>query len=135
MNKPIKFPKLSSVLDMSKQDLECLALDLTSELPEIDQFCALYKLKFLIEQRLNVIKENAIKGHLERFSGSTREGYNGFDVQIKTDKEWQFSDKVTEFEEKKKQIGKELTAIKNLEKADGTAKLISEKTTIALTMK
>lgn len=135
MNKAVKIPNLSNVLSLSKTDLEIMALDLKSDLPEIDQYCALYKLKYLIDQRLGYIKIKAIEGHLQRFEGSSREGYNGFEVQIKTEKEYQFSDTVTELEETKKNIGKQITATKNLEKANGTAKLISEKQNLALTMK
>ena len=134
MNK-ITLPKLNTVLDLSKTDLEVLALDIKSDLPEIDQYCALYKLKYLIDQRLAFIKENAIEGHLQRFEGSSREGYNGFDVQIKTISEYQFSDKVTDLGDKKKQLGKLITAQKALEKQDGTAKLIKESKNITLTMK
>lgn len=131
----IKLPELNSILDLKREELELLALELKSDLPEIDQYCALYKLKFLIEQRLASIKTNAIEEHLQRFNGSSKEGYNGFDVQIKTEKKYQFSYKIENLETDKKNLGKLITAQKNLEKQDGTAKLISEERNITLTMK
>ena len=126
---------LDKIIDLSKTDLEVLALDIKSDLPEVDQYCALYKLKYLIDQRLAYIKENALQGHLERFGGSSKESYNGFDVQIKSMGEYQFSDKVNKLEEDKRKLGKLITAQKALEKQDGTAKLIKESQNIALTMK
>lgn len=134
MNKLTQLPKLDKILDLKREELECLALDLQSELPEIDQYCALYKLKFLIENRMQFLKDKALEGHLRRFEGSSKEGYNGFTVQIKVEKEYQFSDKVNEMETDKKKLGGLITAQKNLEKQDGTAKLINEKQLLTLTM-
>lgn len=134
--KPIIPKNLDGLIDLSKTNLEVLALDLESSHSPLDEYALLYKLKFLITERMEFIKPKAIDNYHNNFGGSTTEEYLKIKMQLRHSDEWEYSEAVDKQEEKIKQLQEVLKAQKQLEKSNGKAKRIGKpKVIIAFTLK
>lgn len=119
-------PVLPDIMHLNKTQLEVLAIDLKSNIAPIDEYVSLYKLNFLIQERMKNIKKKAKENYLESFKGVTDNTYLNFKISYRINREFQYSDAITKIEDEIKQMKKILTAEKNLEKQNGKAKLINE---------
>jgi hypothetical protein len=128
MENLIKLNNAEQITALTKTELEALALDLQTSLIPIDEFVSLYKLKYLIENRMRFIKDKAIADSFNCTIGNV-------EIKNKNENDYTFSPEVDKLEEQKKQIGKQITAQKNLEKTNGVAILKSESNNIAIYLK
>ena len=133
-NKLFSDTAFKDLVSKSKSDLEGLALDLKSDLTPLEETVAIKKLILLLENRLEFKKKDTKEEFLNESGGATRNTVYGFDIQLKRMKNYRFSDEVEAKVEIQKDLGKEITALKNLEKVNGTAKLIKEDTLLSFKM-
>ena len=64
------------ILLKSKAELQETAKSLKSNLDKLTEYEALYKLQFLIKERLDYLKDDAKNTFIEKFSGSQTEKEN-----------------------------------------------------------
>jgi hypothetical protein len=72
------------ILLKSKAELQETAKSLKSNLDKLTEYEALYKLQFLIKERLDYLKDDAKNTFIEKFSGSQTEKENGFTITLKS---------------------------------------------------
>lgn len=113
-----------AILQQTKHELEKIALNLNSKLDRLTEYEALYKMKFLIDYRMQCIKEQALETFLEKYEGSQSEKENGYTVTVKQQTEIKYSDAVKDLESEIKLRTNELRQLKDREKktADRTVK-------------
>lgn len=73
-----------AILLKSKAELQETAKSLKSNLDKLTEYEALYKLQFLIKERLDYLKDDAKNTFIEKFSGSQTEKENGFTITLKS---------------------------------------------------
>ncbi len=73
-----------AILLKSKTELQETAKSLKSNLDKLTEYEALYKLQFLIKERLDYLKDDAKNTFIEKFSGSQTEKENGFTITLKS---------------------------------------------------
>lgn len=105
-----------AILQQTKHELEKIALNLNSKLDRLTEYEALYKMKFLIDYRMQCIKEQALETFLEKYEGSQSEKENGYTVTVKQQTEIKYSDAVKDLESEIKLRTNELRQLKDREK-------------------
>ena len=75
------------------------AKSLKSNLDKLTEYEALYKLQFLIKERLDYLKDDAKNTFIEKFSGSQTEKENGFTITLKSVNEIIYRDDIQELAE------------------------------------
>lgn len=121
-----------AILQQTKHELEKIALNLNSKLDRLTEYEALYKMKFLIDYRMQCIKEQALETFLEKYEGSQSEKENGYTVTVKQQTEIKYSDAVKDLESEIKLRTNELRQLKDREKK--TAERTVKGEVLALTM-
>ena len=71
-----------AILDVTKHDLEKIGLNLKSDLEPITEYSALKKMQYLIDYRMQVIKDKAIENFAEKFGGSKTEKLHGITIPL-----------------------------------------------------
>ena len=84
------------ILLKSKAELQETAKSLKSNLDKLTEYEALYKLQFLIKERLDYLKDDAKQVFIEKFSGSQTEKENGFTITLKSVNEIIYRDDIQE---------------------------------------
>lgn len=84
------------ILLKSKAELQETAKSLKSNLDKLTEYEALYKLQFLIKERLDYLKDDAKNTFIEKFSGSQTEKENGFTITLKSVNEIIYRDDIQE---------------------------------------
>ena len=87
------------ILLKSKAELQETAKSLKSNLDKLTEYEALYKLQFLIKERLDYLKDDAKNTFIEKFSGSQTEKENGFTITLKSVNEIIYRDDIQELVE------------------------------------
>jgi len=87
------------ILLKSKAELQETAKSLKSNLDKLTEYEALYKLQFLIKERLDYLKDDAKNTFIEKFSGSQTEKENGFTITLKSVNEIIYRDDIQELAE------------------------------------
>ena len=87
------------ILLKSKAELQETAKSLKSNLDKLTEYEALYKLQFLIKERLDYLKDHAKQVFIEKFSGSQTEKENGFTITLKSVNEIIYRDDILELAE------------------------------------
>ena len=113
-----------AILQQTKHELEKTALNLNSKLDRLTEYEALYKMKFLIDYRMQCIEDQALETFLEKYEGSQSEKDNGFTVTLKQLTDVCYSDEVKDLESEIKTLQNQLRQLKDREKktADRTVK-------------
>lgn len=106
----------TAILKLNKAELERSALNLKSNLDSLTEYEALYKLKHLIEYRMECLKELAVETFVNKFEGSQSEKDNGFTVTLKNQYTYNWSDKVKGLETEIKALQSQLKQVKEKEK-------------------
>ena len=88
-----------AILLKSKAELQETAKSLKSNLDKLTEYEALYKLQFLIKERLDYLKDDAKNTFIEKFSGSQTEKENGFTITLKSVNEIIYRDDILELAE------------------------------------
>jgi len=109
-----------AILDVTKHDLEKIGLNLKSDLEPITEYSALKKMLYLIDYRMQVIKDKAIENFAEKFGGSKTEKLHGITITLKELTKVSYSDKVQDLEAEIKLLQNQLKQAKAMEikKAD-----------------
>ena len=84
------------ILLESKAELQETAKRLKSNLDRLTEYETLYKLAFLIKERLDFLKDDAKNTFIEKFSGSQTEKENGFTITLKSVNEIIYRDDIQE---------------------------------------
>lgn len=84
------------ILLKSKAELQETAKSLKSNLDRLTEYETLYKLAFLIKERLDFLKDDAKNTFIEKFSGSQTEKENGFTITLKSVNEIIYRDDIQE---------------------------------------
>jgi hypothetical protein len=134
-NAVISLDDLSKLNQLSRAEIERIALTLQSNLTLIDEGCYLRKLKYLIEKRLEVNKEPTAEYFIETFEGSTYEKLNGFQINLKQVPEYDYSDKVKDKETELELLRSQITQMKEQERKNGIAKKKNVHELLAFTLK
>ena len=113
-----------AILQQTKHELEKIALNLNSKLDRLTEYEALYKMKFLIDYRMQCIKEQALETFLEKYEGSQSEKENGFTATVRQLTDVIYSDEVKELETEIKARQSQLKQMRERESktADRTVK-------------
>ena len=98
-----------AILDVTKHDLEKIGLNLKSDLEPITEYSALKKMLYLIDYRMQVIKDQAIENFAEKFGGSKTEKLHGITITLKELTKVSYSDKVQDLEAEIKKADREVT--------------------------
>lgn len=88
-----------AILLKSKAELQETAKSLKSNLDKLTEYEALYKLQFLIKERLDYLKDDAKNTFIEKYSGSQTEKENGFTITLKSVNEIIYRDDILELAE------------------------------------
>jgi len=109
-----------AILEVTKHDLEKIGLNLKSDLEPITEYSALKKMLYLIDYRMQVIKDKAIENFAEKFGGSKTEKLHGITITLKELTKVSYSDKVQDLEAEIKLLQNQLKQAKAMEikKAD-----------------
>lgn len=89
----------TAILSKSKTELQETAKSLVSGLDKLTEYEALYKLQFLIKERLDFLKEDAKNTFIEKYSGSQTEKENGFVITLKSVNEIIYRDDIQQLTE------------------------------------
>jgi len=89
----------TAILSKSKSELQETAKSLVSGLDKLTEYEALYKLQFLIKERLDFLKEDAKNTFIEKYSGSQTEKENGFVITLKSVNEIIYRDDIQQLTE------------------------------------
>jgi len=89
----------TAILSKSKSELQETAKSLVSGLDKLTEYEALYKLQFLIKERLDFLKEDAKNTFIEKYFGSQTEKENGFVITLKSQNEIIYRDDIQELAE------------------------------------
>lgn len=84
------------ILLKSKAELQETAKSLKSNLDKLTEYEALYKLQFLIKERLDFLKDDAKQVFIDKFEGSQTEKENGFTITLKSVNEIIYRDDIQE---------------------------------------
>lgn len=114
----------TAILGITKAGLEKTALNLKSELDNLTLYEALYKLKYLIDYKMQCIKDQALETFLEKYKGSQSEKENGFTATVRQLTDVIYSDEVKELETEIKALQSQLKQMRERESktADRTVK-------------
>lgn len=123
------------ILLLSKEKLTQLARDLEVSYDSLKDYEILFKLRYLAETRLEVLKKPAMEMFLEKFGGSTTERENGFSITYSERNTYEYSEDVKKLEEKMEKLKMRISAMKEEEKSNGTAKKIKSQNILAFTLK
>lgn len=143
MDNLIKLNELSTILNMSKSDCELMIQEIktivTDENSKItfQNYAGIKKLYDMLDKVLkdDKLKEQARLGFSEQFGGSKTEFVYGYKTTLTQTGEYEYSPELqTELDEYKAD-GQILTAKKELERKDGTAKQIGTKENLSFTLK
>jgi len=109
-----------AILEVTKHDLEKIGLNLKSDLEPITEYSALKKMLYLIDYRMQFIKDQAIENFAEKFGGSKTEKLHGITITLKELTKVSYSDKVQDLEAEIKLLQNQLKQAKAMEikKAD-----------------
>jgi len=109
-----------AILEVTKHDLEKIGLNLKSDLEPITEYSALKKMLYLIDYRMQVIKDKAIENFAEKFGGSKTEKLHGITITLKELTKVSYSDKGQDLEAEIKLLQNQLKQAKAMEikKAD-----------------
>lgn len=109
-----------AILEVTKHDLEKIGLNLKSDLEPITEYSALKKMQYLIDYRMQVIKDKAKENFAEKFGGSKTEKLHGITITLKELTKVSYSDKVQDLEAEIKLLQNQLKQAKAMEikKAD-----------------
>jgi len=124
-----------SILALSKNDLTETARSLESKHDKLTEFEMLKKLSFLIEMRMEMIKDSAKENFLEKFGGSKTERENGFVISMREMAIYDYSEIVKKMESEIKSLQESLKKQKEIEKKNGsclTGEVLSEVLTLTL---
>jgi hypothetical protein len=121
-----------AILQQTKHELERTALNLKSKLDKLTEYEALYKMKYLIDYRMQCIKDLALEKFTEKFEGSQSEKDNGFTVTLKQLTNVIYSDNVKDLESEIKALQNQLKQMKDREKKTAGRTIKGE--ILALTM-
>jgi len=110
-----------SILALSKNDLTETARSLESKHDKLTEYEMLKKLSFLIEMRMEMIKDDAKENFLEKFGGSKNEKENGFVIMIKEYADYDYSKIVKKMDSQIKKLQAKLKKQKEIEKKSGSA--------------
>lgn len=125
----------NSILKLSKDNLLETARNLQSQEDPLTEFEMLKKLSFLIEMRMEMIKDDAKENFLEKFGGSKSERENGFVISMREMAVYDYSEIVKNMESEIKSLQESLKKQKEIEKKNGSAltgKVLSEILTLTL---
>jgi len=122
----------ATILGLNKAEIEKSALNLKSNLDKLTEYELLYKMKYLIEHRMECIKEQALEVFTEKFEGSASEKDNGFTVTLKNMYKYNYDEKVKSMEKQIKELQSELKKEKAKQSETAKGKVKSE--LIALTL-
>ncbi len=122
-----------AILPISKTKLIDMAKAMQSNLDSLTEKEALYKLKFLIDTRLDCIKESAKEIFTERFGGSQTEKENGFILTLKSVNEYKYSDEVQCLEDEIELLKSQLKQMKDKERKN--AEIINTTDQLTFTLK
>ena len=122
----------ATILGLNKAEIEKSALNLKSNLDKLTEYELLYKMKYLIEYRMECIKEQALEVFTEKFEGSASEKDNGFTVTLKNMYKYNYDEKVKSMEKQIKELQSELKKEKAKQSESAKGKVKSE--LIALTL-
>lgn len=113
-----------AILQQTKHELEKIALNLNSKLDRLTEYEALYKMKYLIDYRMQRIKDLALETFLEKYEGSQSEKENGFTATVRQLTDVIYSDEVKELETEIKARQSQLKQMRERESktADRTVK-------------
>ena len=111
----------NSILKLSKDNLLETARNLQSQEDPLTEFEMLKKLSFLIEMRMEMIKDSAKENFLEKFGGSKNEKENGFIIMIKEYADYDYSEIVKKMDSQIKKLQAKLKKQKEIEKKSGSA--------------
>jgi len=111
----------NSILKLSKDNLLETARNLQSQEDPLTEFEMLKKLSFLIEMRMEMIKDDAKENFLEKFGGSKNEKENGFIIMIKEYADYDYSEIVKKMDSQIKKLQAKLKKQKEIEKKSGSA--------------
>lgn len=113
-----------AILQQTKHELEKIALNLNSKLDRLTEYEALYKMKYLIDYRMQCIKDLALETFLEKYEGSQSEKENGFTATVRQLTDVIYSDEVKELETEIKARQSQLKQMRERESktADRTVK-------------
>ena len=113
-----------AILQQTKHELEKIALNLNSKLDRLTEYEALYKMKYLIDYRMQRIKDLALETFLEKYEGSQSEKENGFTATVRQLTDVIYSDEVKELETEIKALQSQLKQMRERESktADRTVK-------------
>lgn len=125
----------NSILKLSKDNLLETARNLQSQEDALTEFEMLKKLSFLIEMRMEMIKDDAKENFLEKFGGSKTERENGFVISMREMSKYDYSEIVKNMESEIKSLQESLKKQKEIEKKNGsclTGEVLSETLTFTL---
>ena len=105
----------TAILSKSKSELQETAKSLVSGLDKLTEYEALYKLQFLIKERLDFLKEDAKNTFIEKYSGSQTEKENGFVITLKSQNEIIYRDDIQELAEEIELKKEKLNQLKKLQ--------------------
>jgi hypothetical protein len=121
-----------AILDVTKHDLEKIGLNLKSDLEPITEYSALKKMLYLIDYRMQVIKDKAIENFAEKFGGSKTEKLHGITITLKELTKVSYSDKVQDLEAEIKLLQNQLKQAKAMEIKKAEREVTGE--TLSLTL-
>ena len=121
-----------AILEVTKHDLEKIGLNLKSDLEPITEYSALKKMLYLIDYRMQVIKDKAIENFAEKFGGSKTEKLHGITITLKELTKVSYSDKVQDLEAEIKLLQNQLKQAKAMEIKKAEREVTGE--TLSLTL-
>ena len=121
-----------AILEVTKHDLEKIGLNLKSDLEPITEYSALKKMLYLIDYRMQVIKDQAIENFAEKFGGSKTEKLHGITITLKELTNVVYSDKVQDLEAEIKLLQNQLKQAKAMEIKKAEREVTGE--TLSLTL-
>ena len=121
-----------AILEVTKHDLEKIGLNLKSDLEPITEYSALKKMLYLIDYRMQVIKDQAIENFAEKFGGSKTEKLHGITITLKELTKVSYSDKVQDLEAEIKLLQNQLKQAKAMEIKKAEREVTGE--TLSLTL-
>lgn len=122
-----------AILPFSKAKLIAMAKAMKSNLDPLTEKEALYKLNFLIDTRLEYIKEEAKENFVDKFGGSQTEKENGFIISLKSVNEYKYSEYVQRLEADLESLKSTIKNQKDAEREN--AEVVKTNEVLAFTLK
>jgi len=121
-----------AILEVTKTGLEKVAQSLHSDLEPITEYSALKKMQYLIDYRMQWIKDNAIENFAEKFGGSKTEKLHGITITLKELTKVVYSEEIQKLEAEIKLLNNQLKQAKAMEIKKAEREVTGE--TLSLTL-